>query len=64
MPLKAGSYQIEFKFEPDSYRIGNIIALVSSVLFVLWLLGFIYISWKKSTPSNGESRIGENIQKK
>ncbi len=64
MPLKAGSYQIEFKFEPDSYRIGNIIALVSSVLFVLWLLGFIYISWKKSTPSNGKSKIGENMQKK
>jgi uncharacterized membrane protein YfhO len=64
MPLEAGSYQIEFKFEPDSYRIGNIIALVSSVLFVLWLLGFIYISRKKSVPSKGKSKIGENVQKK
>ncbi|HPD59850.1 MAG TPA: YfhO family protein [Paludibacteraceae bacterium] len=47
MPLKAGSYQIEFKFEPDSYRIGNSIALVSSILFVLWLVGYIYLRWKK-----------------
>ncbi|HQF11854.1 MAG TPA: YfhO family protein, partial [Paludibacteraceae bacterium] len=51
MPLKAGSYQIEFKFEPDSYRIGNSIALVSSILFVLWLVGYIYLRWKKPSTA-------------
>lgn len=34
MQLKAGNYQIEFKFEPKSYSIGNTIALISSLLLI------------------------------
>ena len=47
MPLHSGKYEIEFKFEPASYRIGNIIALTSSVLLVLSLLAFALVQVKK-----------------
>ena len=48
MPLKAGNYEIEFKFEPKSYSLGNTIALASSVLLILGLFGFGFFQWKKS----------------
>jgi len=47
MPLKKGTYDVEFRFEPNSYKYGNIIALASSVLFVLALFVFGFISFKK-----------------
>lgn len=48
MPLKAGKYEVEFKFEPVSYSLGNTIALISSIILVLSLLGFAFLQWKKS----------------
>jgi hypothetical protein len=48
MPLKAGNYEIEFKFEPKSYSIGNTIALTSSILLILGLFGFGFFQWKNS----------------
>lgn len=47
MPLKAGDYELEFRFEPDSYRIGNIIALLSSIVLILSVLIFVFLYWKK-----------------
>lgn len=48
MPLKAGNYEIEFRFEPKSYSIGNTIALISSIILIVCILGFIFSEWKKS----------------
>ncbi len=48
MPLKAGVYDIDFKFEPLSYSVGNIIALTSSVLLILCILAFVLWQWKKA----------------
>jgi hypothetical protein len=48
MPLKAGKYEIEFKFEPKSYSIGNTVSLISSILLILGLIGFGFFQWKKS----------------
>ncbi|MEI6751919.1 MAG: YfhO family protein [Paludibacter sp.] len=42
MPLKAGNYELEFKFEPKSYSVGNAIALTSSILLILSILGYIF----------------------
>lgn len=47
MPLKAGKYRIEFRFEPSSYKTGNNIALASSVILILLIGGYIYSSVKK-----------------
>jgi len=48
MPLKAGNYDIEYKFEPKSYNAGNLIALISSLLLILSLVGYIFWQWKNS----------------
>ncbi|MEI7503204.1 MAG: YfhO family protein [Paludibacter sp.] len=48
MPLKAGTYDIEFRFEPKSYSIGNTIALISSILLILCIIGFGFWQWKKT----------------
>jgi len=48
MPLKAGNYEIEFRFEPKSYSVGNTIALISSILLILGLAGFGFLQWKNS----------------
>ncbi len=50
MNLKAGEYNLEFKFEPKSYRLGNTIAFTASILFLLAILIFIYFktkTWKR-----------------
>jgi len=44
MYLEPGSYDITFKFEPKSYDIGNILALISSILLTL---AFAYIIFAK-----------------
>ena len=48
MPLKAGNYEVEFKFEPKAYSVGNAIALISSILLILSIIRFVYLQWKKS----------------
>ncbi len=39
MPIPAGDHTIEFKFEPQSHKIGSTVTIVSSVLMLV-LLGF------------------------
>ncbi len=51
MPLEAGQYKIEFKFEPDSYKYGNMLALISSIVLLLSILVFGFWYWKKSTKT-------------
>ena len=46
MRLPAGNHQIEFKFEPKAYFIGENISLASMILFFLLLAGGIVISFK------------------
>lgn len=46
MPLKAGMYNIDFKFEPRSYAVGNVIALISSIILILCMVSFIFYSVK------------------
>jgi len=48
MPLKAGVYEIEFRFEPKSYSMGNMIALGASIILIISILVFIYMYNKKS----------------
>jgi hypothetical protein len=52
MPLKAGSYEVDFKFEPKSYSIGNTLALISSILLIVSLLGFWFWTSKKSKQTS------------
>jgi hypothetical protein len=44
MIIPAGKHQIEFKFEPSSYYLGNKVSLASSVLLLLAIAGyFVYL---------------------
>jgi hypothetical protein len=46
MVVPAGKHQIEFKFEPESYFIGNKISLASSILLLLAMGGYLFYSFK------------------
>ena len=54
MQLPAGTYDIEFRFEPKSYAIGNILSLISSILLTFAFLGIIFAGSKnrKTTKAN------------
>ncbi len=47
MPVPAGKHKIEFKFEPQTYKTGNSIAMVGSVLVLLTVAGGLYMEIKK-----------------
>ena len=46
MAIPAGSHQIEFKFEPTSYRTGESISFAGSAVLLLLLLGVAYTELK------------------
>ncbi len=48
MSLKAGSYELEFRFEPLAYKLGNSIALTTSLLFIGALLLVAGLYWRKT----------------
>ncbi|MCL1867682.1 MAG: YfhO family protein [Paludibacter sp.] len=50
MELPAGNYQLQFAFNPASYSTGNVIALISSILLIICIVGyfvFIFLKNKK-----------------
>lgn len=47
MIVPAGEYTIEFKFEPQSYYLGNKISLASSLLLILIAVGYLGFEIKK-----------------
>ena len=46
MVVPAGNHEIEFKFEPQSYRLGNNVAYTSSGIFILLIIGQIALSMR------------------
>jgi len=52
MSVPAGKHVIEFKFDPDVVKTGSSIALASSVLFGLLLLGGLFYEFKKQKTHN------------
>lgn len=49
MEVPSGEHTIEFKFEPQVVKTGSSIALGSSILLGLLLLGSLFVAFKKST---------------
>ena len=43
MPLKAGDYDVEFRFDPMSYKLGNTLAMICSILLILLLIGYVVL---------------------
>jgi len=46
MVIPSGKHEIEFKFEPASYYLGNKVSLASSILLLLAIGGYLYYSFK------------------
>ncbi|MFY9152094.1 MAG: YfhO family protein, partial [Prolixibacteraceae bacterium] len=44
--IPSGKHVIEFKFEPDSYFLGNKVSLASSILLLLAIAGYLVYSFK------------------
>jgi len=44
--IPAGKHQVEFKFEPSSYYLGNKVSLASSILLLLSIGGYLFYSFK------------------
>jgi hypothetical protein len=42
-----GTHEIEFRFEPRSYFVGNKISMASSILLLLAFAGYLYFEFKK-----------------
>lgn len=46
MVIPAGKHQVEFKFEPSSFYLGNKVSLASSILLLLAIGGYLFYSFK------------------
>ncbi|MFN9711000.1 MAG: hypothetical protein ACK55K_06285, partial [Bacteroidota bacterium] len=49
--IPAGVHEIVFRFEPNAYKNGNMISLISTILIYLIIGGSLYWEWKKSSPA-------------
>jgi len=45
--LKPGQYDVEFKFDPPSYTMGNMLSYIASILLILFVLLGGFFIWKK-----------------
>jgi uncharacterized membrane protein YfhO len=61
MKIPAGVHNIEFKFEPEIWKIGNLISLVGSILFILTLAGAVFFEIK---TNKSKSDIAIKSEKK
>ena len=52
MEIPAGKHTVEFKFDPDVVKTGSSIALASSILFGLLLLGGLFYEFKKKSKKS------------
>ena len=48
MPLKAGEYDVEFRFDPMSYKLGNTLALICSILLILMIGGYFFMKKRQA----------------
>ena len=54
MVVPEGEHKIEFKFEPDLYYTGENIALASSILLIILVLGGLYLEVRKGLAKRSE----------
>ncbi len=50
--IPAGEHKIEFKFEPESYRLGNLIATIATILTYLIVIAGLAFSFKKNNKAS------------
>lgn len=50
--VPAGQHRVEFRFEPSSYKTGNLIMLISTLLVYVLVAGGLFIEGKKGKSAN------------
>lgn len=55
LPIPPGKHKVEFKFEPQSYLVGNNISLASSIILLLALAGVTIYELKKKGKNEEEA---------
>lgn len=53
--VPAGTHEIEFKFEPKAYFVGNKISFASSLILILAAVGLIFVEWKRKSKHEEET---------
>jgi hypothetical protein len=48
LPVSAGKHNIRFVFEPASFKKGNSIMFIASILIAIILIGGLFMAWKES----------------
>lgn len=48
MMLPGGSHKVEWRFEPASYKTGEMLAWIGSILLLLMLAGYIWVEYRKN----------------
>ncbi|HUS02664.1 MAG TPA: YfhO family protein, partial [Chitinophagaceae bacterium] len=61
MPVPAGHHAIVFKFEPASYKTGYTMATVGNILLYLFLIGGIYMSFRKKELKYSFAKNNNNV---
>jgi len=46
LQLPAGTHKVEFVFDPESHKLGNVLTLISSIILVLGIGAAIYFSFR------------------
>lgn len=59
LAVPEGEHVVEFRFEPDSYYIGNKISLASSLILLLALAGIVLVQFRKE-KGNEEKTSGKD----
>ncbi len=47
MLLPGGSHKVEFRFEPTSYKSGEMLAMIGSFLLLIMLIGYVWVEYRK-----------------
>jgi hypothetical protein len=45
--VPAGNHKLEFKFEPQSYKTGNLLMLIGTILIFVCVVGGLFMEWKQ-----------------
>ena len=64
MKIPSGQHTVEFKFEPKTFATTNTISLISSILLILSLLGFIGWKLKDAKESGAFEEVASSVEKK
>ncbi|HKJ41465.1 MAG TPA: YfhO family protein [Sunxiuqinia sp.] len=59
LPVPAGTHEIEFKFHPKSYYVGNKISMASSIILILAVLAVGFVEIRKKAGNEEEKTAGE-----